>query len=45
MLCTYIEEIMKSLKEEELSIDKASSMKLRRILKGAYKIMAVYGGV
>ena len=36
MLCTHIEEIMKSLKEEELSIDKVSSMKLNGLFRLPY---------
>lgn len=36
MLCTHIEEIMKSLNEEELSIDKASSMKLNGLFRLPY---------
>lgn len=36
MLCTHIEAIMKSLNEEELSIDKASSMKLNGLFRLPY---------
>lgn len=36
MLCTHIEEIMRSLNEEELSIDKASSMKLNGLFRLPY---------
>ncbi len=36
MLCAHIEEIMKSLNEEELSIDKASSMKLNGLFRLPY---------
>ena len=36
MLCTDIEQIMKSLNEEELSIDRASSMKLNGLFRLPY---------
>lgn len=36
MLCTNIEQIMKSLNEEELSIDRASSMKLNGLFRLPY---------
>lgn len=36
MLCKHIEEIMKSLNEEELSLDKASSLKLNGLFRLPY---------
>ncbi len=36
MLCTHIEQIMKTLNEEELSIDKTSSMKLNGLFRLPY---------
>lgn len=36
MLCTHIEQIMKSLNEKELSIDKTSSMKLNGLFRLPY---------
>ncbi len=36
MLCTHIEEIMKSLNEKELTLDKASSMKLNGLFRVPY---------